>query len=38
MKILLEDVVNVGIWETGYARIIHGVNTIEGDLGSMRWF
>ena len=37
-KILLEDVVNIGDMGAGYARIIHGVNTIEGDLGSMRWF
>ena len=37
-KVLLEDFVNVGDMGAGYARIIHGVNTIEGDVGSMRWF
>ena len=34
----LEPIINVGDIAVGSARIIHGVNTITGNRGDIRWF
>lgn len=37
-KICMEDFIETGDMGIAYARIIHGVDIIEGDSGSERWF